>query len=366
MQKRVLSSLLTLYLSAQLSMQPLFCQQKVQQTPQQNVAKITAAGDTAICKIHQRSINETHDWMIDILKEVEAKEGLEAAINYPFKNVSGYFKDRIGFVNLEGSYVDADPAEKRASKTFAIFLPKQYLDSLKLFKMVSLANNHAMDNKNQGIYNTTFELKKRGIEYVGAGKNMARARTGKIIEQNGIKIGFLAYNAVGPDYFYAEKNNPGVAGSKDSATLEQCLAEDISKLKKQSNAVVVSFHWGKEASHTVNEKQIALAHAAIDDGASLILGHHPHVLQEAEIYKDKLIVYSLANFSFGGVYTKDNGYSVILQAEIDKQGKLVHYKFIPIRVNPRITKYQPTVLNKADGKHVFDVLKLPLESPEKK
>lgn len=167
------------------------------------------------------------------------------------------------------------------------------------FDLVSLANNHALDYHHEGLLETMRLLREYGIDWVGAGRNLQEARQPLIREVNGVKIGFLSYtemwfvHAREPISWRATDTEPGVA----PAELE-FLQEDVEKLREQVNVVVVTVHWGKEYVHTPTQEQKAFARAAVEAGADSVLGHHPHVLQGIEFYRDGVIAYSMGNFVF--------------------------------------------------------------------
>lgn len=136
------------------------------------------------------------------------------------------------------------------------------------------------------------------------------------------------------------------------ATPEQCgtayphtgrLKQIIQKMKDETDLVVVSFHWGGELETTPKSYQQSYAHRVIDYGADLVIGHHPHVLQGLELYKGRLIAYSLGNYVFGS-YSQNARVSMILQLFFDRRGPLIAAKVIPISVYNAETQFQPRLL----------------------
>jgi poly-gamma-glutamate synthesis protein (capsule biosynthesis protein) len=162
------------------------------------------------------------------------------------------------------------------------------------FDLVSLANNHSMDYGIEGLEDTLSALQAVGLPAVGAGMNEAEARLPKIIENKNQKIGFLAYSLTFPEEFWAKKDRPGTAFAHANH-----VKADVGALKEEVDHVVVQFHWGREGTTELRDYQVALGRASIDAGASLVLGHHPHILQAIEQYKGGVIYYSLGNFAFG-------------------------------------------------------------------
>jgi poly-gamma-glutamate capsule biosynthesis protein CapA/YwtB (metallophosphatase superfamily) len=188
------------------------------------------------------------------------------------------------------------------------------------FHVISFASNHCMDFGQEAFFDTIEAIKANGMEPVGVGRNIAEARRPAILERNGTSIAFLAYNSILPLGYWAEIDRPGCAPMRAWTIYEQleldqpgslcrthtfphkddlkAMAEDIEKAKSNSDIVVLSMHWGihfvpAQLAHYQRET----ARKAIDCGADLILGHHPHILKGIEFYKGKVIVYSLGNFA---------------------------------------------------------------------
>ncbi|MBE3098093.1 MAG: CapA family protein [Acidobacteria bacterium] len=157
---------------------------------------------------------------------------------------------------------------------------------------VSLANNHMFDCLAEGFHRLRRLLDELGITYFGAGDNLREAAAPAIVQVRGVRVGFLgaADPRTGPSGF-AEPGVPGVAPLKMTN-----LIDDIRRLRAEVDHVIVSLHWGEERLSIPSPTQVEQAHALADAGASLILGHHPHVLQGLEVYRGVPIIYSLGNF----------------------------------------------------------------------
>jgi len=176
------------------------------------------------------------------------------------------------------------------------------------FDVLSLANNHAMDYGATALRETFDLLEEHGIVQAGAGGNLDEARSAAIVERNGLRVAFLAYvsstTLPGTEHFEASGSAPGLAfmHSTDGRTPTEAslrmLREDIAAARQQAHVVAVSFHWGREVHSRPSALQVQLAHRAVDAGADLVLGHHPHVLQAVEVYEGNPILYSLGNFVF--------------------------------------------------------------------
>jgi poly-gamma-glutamate capsule biosynthesis protein CapA/YwtB (metallophosphatase superfamily) len=187
------------------------------------------------------------------------------------------------------------------------------------FDVISLANNHTLDWGTETLLKTLENLKKAGLQYVGAGRNIAEARRPVILERKGTKVGFLAYSSVHPRGYEAEAGKPGLNPMRIWTIYEQtdyqpgtpprivtlpykedmaAMAEDIQKLKTESDVVIVSLHWGQHIiPRVIPDYCFDVGHAAIDAGADLVLGTHTHIGKGIEVYKGKVIFYSTGNFA---------------------------------------------------------------------
>ena len=162
--------------------------------------------------------------------------------------------------------------------------------------MVTLANNHILDFGTDPLIDSGTTLDAAGIEYVGAGENLDRAKQLLLWEIDGTTVGYLGASRVYMDASWAAaKGRPGVFSTYDP----KVLVEEIKAAQELCDYLVVYVHWGIERDTKPQEYQRALAKNYIDAGADLVVGSHPHVLQGVEFYKDKPIVYSLGNFVFG-------------------------------------------------------------------
>lgn len=188
--------------------------------------------------------------------------------------------------------------------------------------IVSVASNHAMDWGPEAMLDTVEMFRSKGKQVIGGGKDGDEARKPAIVEKNGVKIAFLAYCSVLRDgqaaakgkagiaplrahtHYAAEEFQPGTPPRVISIPYEEdvkAMQEDIRKAKQQADAVIVSIHWGlRLVPKTICTYQPPIAHAAIDAGADLILGHHAHSIKAIEVYKGKVCFYSIGNFMTTG------------------------------------------------------------------
>ncbi|BCE01675.1 CapA family protein [Marinicellulosiphila megalodicopiae] len=288
----------------------------------------------------------------DILLAGSAKNTLvKNGYDFPFVNLQSTLdQSDILFGNLEGPLTNFD--EIYIEKTYAFRSdPQPTAQALSKagFDVVSLANNHALDYGWQGLSDTQNVLDEVNIQYVGAGANKTEARAPVIIEKEGIKIGYLAYNNTFPKEFWATDESFGVAYGKQSEFLQ-----DIKKLALISDIQIISFHWGVEGSTNLRGYQTDFARAAIDAGADIVVGHHPHVLQAIEKYNDGLILYSIGNFTFG-TYGRLAQTSGMFNVEVTKE-EVVSMNMTGINIYNKDVHFQPTLLGEDEMQSLFDQL----------
>jgi poly-gamma-glutamate capsule biosynthesis protein CapA/YwtB (metallophosphatase superfamily) len=238
-----------------------------------------------------------------------------------FQHVSGILKPGdIGFCQLEtnlsirGTPLPQARLPMRAHPNSALALRDFG------FQVVSFAGNHCMDFGQEAFFDTIHAIKANQMEPIGVGRNLAEARSPAMRERYGTKIAFLAYNSILPSGYWAENDRPGCAPMRAWTIYEQiepdqpgsrcrthtfghkddlkAMADDIEKAKSNADIVIVSMHWGIHfVPAQLADYQRETARQAIDCGADLILGHHPHILKGIEVYKGKVIMYSLGNFA---------------------------------------------------------------------
>ncbi len=218
-------------------------------------------------------------------------------VDYPWSSASAVFaQGDLSFVNLEcclstqGSPVAAKEFTFEGSPEAAAGMKTAGID------VVSLANNHSKDYGTQAFLDTMTNLKAQGIAWCGAGNNAAEAYSPAVLNAHGVKVAFLAFTNIVPDGWPAGTTTPGCAVGSSADKVARTVAD--AKTKSKADFVIVSFHWGIELATSPGGEQRSLAHAAVDAGADVVLGHHPHVVQGFEVYKNRLIAYSLGNFVF--------------------------------------------------------------------
>lgn len=205
------------------------------------------------------------------------------------------------------------------------------------FNLVTLANNHSMDFGAEALTETMANLETAGITWIGAGENLTEARKMAIFTVKGKKIAFLGYSLTQPVEFFAARQRPGTAPGYDTI-----FTPDIVRARKEADYVIVSFHWGKEGHTMPTPLQRSIAHKAIDAGADVIIGHHPHVLQGIERYGKGIVFYSLGNFTFASKSAAADQ-SVIIRLRLDDTRR--EAEILPLDVLNRRVGFQPRLLS---------------------
>jgi poly-gamma-glutamate capsule biosynthesis protein CapA/YwtB (metallophosphatase superfamily) len=264
------------------------------------------------------------------------------------------------------------------------------------FDGVTMANNHAYDCGPEAMLETISLFNSRGIQVTGAGETLADARKAVIVEKNGVKVAYLGYTSVGASGSDAGENKPGVNNMQIHTSFESRgahgsvrvrtepdenalarLVEDIKFLKTQVDIVILAFHSGAiRLPRIISDYQVTVAHAAIDAGADLVVGHAPHIPKAIEVYKGKAIFYSIGVFAMtkpfaapswsepawahGAVrnhtdldpnyplmpYGKECTISLLVKATVGKDG-VQQVSFLPMRFDEL---YRPEVLNADDSR----------------
>jgi poly-gamma-glutamate capsule biosynthesis protein CapA/YwtB (metallophosphatase superfamily) len=230
----------------------------------------------------------------------------------------------IAFVNLEAPFSDHGHP---VNKGMVFKAEPDMVEALRIagIDVASTANNHARDCGNYGVDFTVDWLAKNGIAAVGTGHTSEQAHQGVVIERNGYRFGFLAYT-------YDQSNGNHPDWDDRIAMLDPAsLASDIGNLRSRSDAVIVSMHAGYEYQKQPNPQQRRFAHAAIDAGASVVVGAHPHVTQPVESYHGGVIFYSLGNLVFDQFQRFDTQHGLI--ADVRFAGaKLASFNTIPVDI----------------------------------
>lgn len=255
---------------------------------------------------------------------------------YFFQNVKDIFNaDDLTVANMEGTLTTSND---RQQKTFAFKGNPSYTEILTRggVEATNLANNHSHDYGDQSYEDTIQYLEADGITTFGYDRTA-------VMDVKDIKVGLI-----------------GIYELKDGLGRQQQVIDTIQAVKDQgAQVIIVSFHWGTEKSNIPDDIQKTLAHLAIDQGADLVVGHHPHVLQGIEKYQGKNIVYSLGNFCFGGNKNPSDKDTMIFQQTFTvENGELVEddvTNIIPCSLSSEsgYNNYQPMVLEGSEKERVL-------------
>lgn len=269
--------------------------------------------------------------------EMIVSEGPKAPFLYTAETLASA---DITLGNLECSISDRGTPEE---KTYAFRAPIAAGEALAYagFDLVNLANNHVLDYGAIALEDTITILASNNVQTVGAGMDAETAYAPVFMEIDSLRIAFLTYADIPPtDYDYpsweAGDSKPGIAWA-----VEDKIRSGVQAAKAQADVVIVLFHNGYEIKQQVVDMQKKVAHIAIDNGASLVIGSHPHVLQRIEAYENGLIVYSMGNFVFDNFLFPPN-YSAILKVVLSPEG-VNSYELIDVIVGldgvPQIMPY---------------------------
>lgn len=237
------------------------------------------------------------------------------------KELSEIFeKSDIVFANLEGTASDQGADMKNL---YSFRMNPSVVPAIKGvgINILSVANNHMGDWGRNAYTDTLARLKENEILYTGGGNTKAEAETPTIIKKYGMKIGFLGFSDVGPKWMEADSEKAGLLLASDPR-----FDEILKNASAKVDYLVVSFHFGDEYKPKHNARQEELAHRAIDNGAKIVIGHHPHVIQDTEVYKNGFIAYSLGNFIFDQSWSTPTMKGIVLELKLNKNGAITVQK----------------------------------------
>lgn len=284
-------------------------------------------------KLNIPSIKEPDFISFSFLGDMMLDRGVRSSVNKNFNgDYSSLFtkmevlkKSDIVFANLEGPASDQG---RDLRNLYSFRMDPDIIPALKGagISIVSVANNHAGDWGREAFIDTLNRLEENEIQYTGGGISKD-AESPTIIEKYGMKIGFLGFSDVGPQNLSAKPDTIGILLANNPR-----YEEIIKNAKSQVDYLVVSIHWGDEYKTTNNSRQESLAKKAVDAGAKLVIGHHPHVIQNTEIYKDSLIVYSLGNFIFDQKFSENTMQGMLLELKLWRDGS-IDYKKNTVKLN---------------------------------
>jgi poly-gamma-glutamate synthesis protein (capsule biosynthesis protein) len=273
---------------------------------------------------------------IMLSRGVGAKMAKYDDYTFPFLKISDFLSSAdLTVGNLEGPISDKG---EEVGNVYSFRDDPKAMVGLKLagFDILDINNNHIMDWGKEALKDTMTRLKDNGINYSGAGIDYAEANSPIIKDIDGTKIAFMSFSDLSLKYAQAVGNQPGISDLNIDKIKEQ-----IKNIKDtgQANLVVVMFHWGEEYQTQSSSRQQSIAHQLIDNGADLIVGHHPHVPQEVEKYGSGWAAYSLGNLVFDQYFSKETMGGLVLRVFIsDKKISQIE----PIKTEMS-TEYQPFI-----------------------
>ncbi|MBM3281555.1 MAG: CapA family protein [Candidatus Harrisonbacteria bacterium] len=285
-----------------------------------------------------------------MLSRTVGKRMQQYGYDYPFRKTESFLRGAdITFGNLETSITPGEPVRPYEMSFRADLEAAEALQEAG-FSILSLANNHVPNFGKKGLLDTFEALYKVGIEYVGAGRNSEEANRPVIITTKGIRFAFLAYNDpdVVPQVYEAGRVRAGTAFMR----IEK-MQEAVRAARVQADIVIVSMHSGREYEEKPNKSQTEFARSAIDAGAEMVIGHHPHVVQTMEQYKGKYIFYSLGNFVFDQMWSFETRAGLALKIFFTKKG-VKKIDFYPTMIYDFA---QPRLMEKDGGKMVLQRLR---------
>ncbi|MDR1204940.1 MAG: CapA family protein [Peptococcaceae bacterium] len=248
------------------------------------------------------------------------------------------------------------------------------------FDAVGTASN--VSGSAEAIVRTVEELDRLGIAHAGTGRNIEEARKPAIVEKNGAKFGFLSYTSVFyPQFVPALPKRPGAATVKAAMSIvpswrseempgaapavktwldekeKALMLEDIAKLRRQVDYIVLSCHWGVSSDEKVQDYQTELVYAAIDAGADVIMGHHPHRPQAIQIYKGKPVFYSMGNFAFDWWFLRDSMKEGVMAYVTLENGAAAKVSFVPARREDESNDIAPLPLDSEAGIAIIETVR---------
>jgi poly-gamma-glutamate capsule biosynthesis protein CapA/YwtB (metallophosphatase superfamily) len=269
--------------------------------------RLLFGGDVMLARYVGRLARERHDpaWPLRALAPVLA------AADITFVNLESPFSDH-GAPTEKGMVFKAEPEMISALELAGV-------------DVVSTANNHSRDSDAYGVEFTLDWLRQHGIAAVGSGKSAEEAHAGAVLTRNGVRFGFLAYT-------YDQLN--GVHTSPDDRVSMMDVGRmrsDVAGMFTRADAVIVSMHAGREYAAQANPQQVGFAHAAIDAGALVVAGHHPHVVQPWERRGPGVIFYSLGNLVFDQFQRAETQHGILGEV-VFSGSKLVRAATIPVDI----------------------------------
>lgn len=283
-----------------------------------------AKSDWVLAKLDQADISEpdfvTFAFMGDIMLDRGVRQSVTKNFNGDysalFEKLDLLHGKDIVFANLEGPASDKG---KDLHNLYSFRMDPSVIPALKGagFTILSVANNHVGDWTRIAYIDTLSRLKENELLYAGGGINKEEAENPTIIEKNGMTIGFLGFSDKGPDDLAVADDKTGLLIASNPR-----FEEIIKNAAAKVDYLIVSFHFGEEYQTKHDKRQEELAHKAIDNGAKIVIGAHPHVVQDTEVYKNGFIAYSLGNFIFDQKFSAGTMEGMLLEMRLTKDGSM--------------------------------------------
>lgn len=273
------------------------------------------------------------------LRDVMRKQGFFA----PVEKLRPLFEEvDFRMVNLE-TPVSSTNTHIDKVKSYVFNAKPEELKVLKYLyiDLVFLANNHSMDYGKKGLEETLENLQKSEISFIGAGNNLEEAKKPYVLKTQHGNFYIYSRSAIGESRLFANEKKPGAAFFYPKELLEAAYS------KKKEDIYIASLHWGIEYNPEPTSTQVNQAHALIDAGFKIVVGHHPHIPQGIEKYNDGIVVYSLGNFVFGSrnPYITHN----ILTIFHFRENKLLQCEVVPVFGKFQKSEHIIYPLNKKDA-----------------
>jgi hypothetical protein len=270
--------------------------------------------------------------------------------DYPYALLAPHFLTAdIGLVNLECPL--SDRGKPFRNKKYKFRGQPDAAGALRRagITVVALANNHILDYGPDALQDTLEALDTTGVAHAGAGADVHQARQPAVLKVAGNRtVAVLSYSLTYPSEFWAGSRKPGTA----LARLGEVEA-DVRSATAWADAVVVCFHWGGELQTEPRPYQIQYGRAAIDAGARIVLGSHPHILQGVEWYRGGVIYYSLGNLAFGGGRSGRAVDSILAKIQVDASGASLSAWALALSVDNLATRFVPTPLAGPEADAVY-------------
>lgn len=265
------------------------------------------------------------------VKKIILREGED--FGFPFLKIGEKLQNYdLLFANLEG------PISERGEDEGAVYsfrMTEKTATAIKQsgFDILSIANNHIGDWGAKAVFDTLFYLKNAGLKYAGAGLSSEEASRAQFLEIKNTRFAFLAFTDISG--IYTERPDEVFVSVADP----EIISKQIRTAKSFADIIIISFHFGEEYKTSPNERQKFLAYLAVDAGANLVIGHHPHVVQPVEKYKEAYVAYSLGNFIFDQNFSEETMRGMLLEATVENK-KIIAVKSKNVVLNEN---FQPDI-----------------------